>query len=53
MKQNDMYIENVPNVVGVCCVLHNICEIHNDAFNKEWLQDMNKDGADALTLFHP
>ena len=43
MKQNDMRIENVPNVVGAYCVLHNICEIHNDTFNEEWLQDMNED----------
>ena len=48
MKQNDMHIENVPNVVGACCVLHNICEIHNDTFNEEWLQDMNEDGADTI-----
>ena len=48
LKQNDMYIENVPNVVGACCVLHNICEIHNDVFNEEWLQDMNEDGADPI-----
>ena len=47
MKQNDMHIENVPNVVGACCMLHNICEIHNDTFNVEWLQDMNKD-ADTI-----
>ena len=43
MKQNDMHIENVLNVVGAHCVLHNICEIHNDTFNEEWLQDMNED----------
>ena len=43
-----MHIENVPNVVGAYCVLHNICEIHNDTFNEEWLQDMNEDGADTI-----
>ena len=46
--QNDMHIENIPNVVGACCMLHNICEIHNDTFNEEWLQDMNEDGADTV-----
>ena len=40
-----MHIENVPNVVGACCMLHNICEIHNDTFIEDWLQDMNEDGA--------
>ena len=41
-----MIIENVPNVVAACCVLHNICEIHGDTFNEEWLQDVNVDGSD-------
>ena len=50
LKQNDMYvyIENVPNVVGACCVFHNTCEVHNDRFNEEWLQDMNEDGVDTI-----
>ena len=47
-EANDMHIENVPNVVGACCMLHNICEIHNDTFNEEWLQNMNEDGADTI-----
>ena len=25
-----------------------LCEIHNDAFNEEWLQDMNEDGANPI-----
>ena len=37
-KQIDMDISNVPNVILACCTLHNICEIHNDSFNDEWLQ---------------
>ena len=43
-KQNDMLVENVPTVVGACCVLHNICQIHGDAFNNEWLKDMSHTG---------
>ena len=43
-KQNDMLVENVPTVVGACCVLHNICQIHGDAFNNEWLRDMSHTG---------
>ena len=39
-KQNDMFVSNVPNVVAACCVLHNVCEIHGDTFNDEWLQDV-------------
>ncbi|XP_065893423.1 uncharacterized protein [Dysidea avara] len=27
-KQNDMAINNIPNVIIACCILHNVCEIH-------------------------
>ena len=33
MKKNEMRIDNVIMAVGACCVLHNICEVHGDAFN--------------------
>ena len=26
-----------PKLVAACCVLHNICEIHQEIFNEEWL----------------
>ena len=47
LKLNDMSTDNIPNVIAACCVLHNICEIHGDAFNEEWLQDVNEDGSDS------
>lgn len=40
-----MYIVNVPNKVGACCVLQNI---HDDTFNKVWLQGRNEDSADPI-----
>ena len=39
-----MIVENVPTVVGACCILHNICQIHGDTFNEEWLQDIPTTG---------
>ena len=39
LKPNDMLIENVPNLVAACCVLHNICEIHGEAFDNDWLEE--------------
>ena len=37
MKRNDMSIENIPNIITAACILHNICEIHNEGFNDSWL----------------
>lgn len=37
-KRNDMNIENVPNVIAACCILHNVCEVHGDTFNNHWLE---------------
>ena len=41
-KQIDMDISNVPNVILACCALHNICEVHNDSFNDDWLLGSNE-----------
>ena len=30
---------SVPHVIAACCVLHNICEVHGDSFNEEWLEE--------------
>ena len=40
-KQNYMNVDNVPTVVGACCILHNICQIHGDNFNDKWLNEIN------------
>lgn len=37
MKRNDTDIRFLPTLATACCVLHNICEIHGDNFNDEWL----------------
>ena len=37
MKRLDVDVMDVPELVTACCVLHNICEIHADSFNDEWL----------------
>lgn len=41
MKQNDMLIERVPTIIAACCILNNICEIHGDSFNADWLDGIN------------
>ena len=39
LKRNDMKVSNIRIVIAAACVLHNICEIHGDAFNGAWLSD--------------
>ena len=40
-KQIDMHIDNVPHILAACCVLHNVCEIHPDSFNEDWLEEVD------------
>ena len=35
-----MQVDKVPNVITVCCILHNICEIHGDTFDTAWLEEL-------------
>ena len=39
-NKTDMNIDNVPHIISACCVLHNVCEVHQDSFNDEWLQEL-------------
>ena len=39
MKQNDMEVEHVPQVVAACCILHNICEMHGNHFVDNWKEN--------------
>jgi hypothetical protein len=36
-EKYDMHIGNVQYVIAACCVLHNICEIHRDSINDDWM----------------
>lgn len=37
LKRNDTNLHFVPTLVTACCVLHNLCEVHGDGFDEEWL----------------
>ena len=39
LKRNDMHITNIPTVIAVCAILHNMCEMHNDEFDESWLPE--------------
>jgi len=36
-----MFTGNAPNIILVSCILHSICEVHDDTFNDEWLEDLD------------
>ena len=46
LKRLDMKTRNVPLAVGACCTLHNICEIHGEAFDDNWWSNDNDDDDD-------
>ena len=37
LKQNDMDVGHIPQVITACCILHNICEVLGDKFVDAWL----------------
>lgn len=39
MKRMDMKPEYIPIVITACCTLHNICEIHGEEFDTDWLPE--------------
>ena len=38
LKRLDVDISDAQEVVAACCVLHNVCEVHGEEFNEEWLE---------------
>jgi len=43
LKRLDVNVSDVPELVAACCVLHNICEIHVEYFDEEWLEGVKDD----------
>ena len=48
LKRLDVSVRDVPELVAACCVLHNMCEVHGDTFNEEWLEGVES-GCDTST----
>jgi len=51
MKRNNMFVHNIPQVITTACVLHNICERHNEHFNDAWLQVEDTHDQPATTMY--
>lgn len=49
LKQMDMQVCNVTNVVASCVVLHNICELYGDHCRNEWVVDTSTTQSPAGT----
>ena len=47
-KRNDADVSDLPELVAACCVLHNICEIHGENFNEDWLHDLDTNNVDQV-----
>ncbi|KAG7510582.1 hypothetical protein JOB18_025744 [Solea senegalensis] len=41
-KRNDCGLDVVPTMILACCILHNICESHGDAFKVEWQMEVSE-----------
>ena len=48
LKRLDVDVVDVPELVAACCVLHNICEVHGDGFDEEWIEGV-VEGSDVTS----
>ena len=37
-----IHVSEVPELVGACCILHNICQVHGEGFDNQWLEENNQ-----------
>ena len=44
LKSLDNELTSVTEIVEACCTLHNICEIHGDVFDDDWLEGVDHEG---------
>ena len=45
LKRNDVKIDFMTTFKTVCCILHNICEVHQASFDDQWLDEEVEDRA--------
>ncbi|XP_030074771.1 protein ANTAGONIST OF LIKE HETEROCHROMATIN PROTEIN 1 [Microcaecilia unicolor] len=38
LTHNDCLVELVPTMILACCILHNVCQVHNEKFVDKWLE---------------
>lgn len=40
-KRMDFSLSHCKNIIKACLILHNLCEINNDCFHNEWVDDLD------------
>ena len=46
-------VDYIPNIIAACCVLHNICEVHEEAFANTWMDDVPDSTDEPQFKYHP
>ena len=41
LKRLDVSTDSAPGLVAACCVLHNMCEMHGDGLDQEWMEGIS------------
>ena len=49
LKRNDVKMEFMTTFVTAYCILHNVCEVHQDNFDDQWLDEEVQDSCSTLT----
>ena len=39
LKRSNVRVDFMSTVVTSCCILHNLCEVHKDGFDEQWLDE--------------
>ncbi|XP_071772065.2 uncharacterized protein LOC139924806 [Centroberyx gerrardi] len=52
-KRNDCGLDVVPTMILACCILHNVCESHGDAFKAEWQEEVAEAESPQPSHKHP
>ena len=50
LKRLDVDVCDAPEIVAACCVLHNVCEIHGDAFDEQWMEGVERDFEESSSV---
>lgn len=48
LKRNDVKVDNMTAFVTACCILHNLCEVHQGSFDEQWLDEVQASNHSSL-----